>query len=845
MLHLSIRATKVARLRLGLSMLGALVACSGDAGSIAGPSSVSSALASITVPSTAPGTVGNLVVAATSDTSATLTFTQVGDGLGGAASYAVRYAVSPLVWWLATSVSRGSCATPTAGTTAGSPLTCTVLGLTPNTAYQFEVVSFRGTLNLNAVFGGLSNVASGTTTLTSVASVAVTPATSSVTLGAGGVQFAAVLKSAGGNALTGPTVTWSSSNTAVATINASGLATTVAAGTATITATSGTASGTATLTVAAASAPGTVINLGVASTSDTSATLTFTQVGDGLGGAASYDVRYAVSPLKWWLAGSVSRGSCTTPLGGTTAGNFLTCTVFGLTPNTAYQFELVSFRGTLNLNAVFGAISNVASGTTTLTSVAPVASVAVTPATSSVTLGSGGVQFAAVLKSASGNVLTGQAVTWSSSNTAVATINASGLASTVAAGTATITATSGTASGTAALTVTAIPAPGTVSNLSVAATADTAATLTFTQVTDGAGGAASYDVRYAVSPLTWATATHATRGTCTTPVAGTTVGSALTCTVFGLTANTAYQFQVVAFRGTLNVNAVLGGLSNVASATTARTSVASVAVTRPAPRRSRRPSAVGAVPPRRPSVRLPVTFPNQTSAQQFIFEVGRSRGAIEEAGSDGAGYYLWDNTTLNGANGGPAANEYSAYYQSTWFSVYGNGSTIEMPSAELIKLFYVGSTFNNMNSSGGFTQLYWAMQCVSVIATSPLTCSQFTLNLYNQNGDDQTFAQNLNTSKHIVVGQVHHLEMVLTTGTDQGANGTVDWWLDGVHIGTASNGKFLDHALTWGGASGTAGFTSFTFEPWWGGQGGPNKTRNDALYFGHTYISGIFLRSRQ
>ncbi len=135
------------------------------------------------------------------------------------------------------------------------------------------------------------------------------------------------------------------------------------------------------------------------------------------------------------------------------------------------------------------------------------------------------------------------------------------------------------------------------------------------------------------------------------------------------------------------------------------------------------------------------------------------------------------------------------------------------------------------------------------IATSPYQCSQFTLNMYEpkwgRNDDNQTFAQNLNTSKHIVVGQLHHLEMVLTTGTDQGANGTVDWWLDGVHIGTANNGKFLDHALTYAGASGTAGFTSFTFEPWWGGQGGPNKTRNDYLYFGHTYISGIFLRSRK
>ncbi len=59
---------------------------------------------------------------------------------------------------------------------------------------------------------------------------------------------------------------------------------------------------------------------------------------------------------------------------------------------------------------------------------------------------------------------------------------------------------------------------------------------------------------------------------------------------------------------------------------------------------------------------LPVNFLSQASAQKFVFEAGTPPG-YQEAGSDGAGYYLWDNTTLTGANGGPAANEYSAYYQ--------------------------------------------------------------------------------------------------------------------------------------------------------------------------------------
>jgi hypothetical protein len=41
--------------------------------------------------------------------------------------------------------------------------TCTVAGLAASTTYSFELVAYRGTLKVNAVFGGLSNVASGTT----------------------------------------------------------------------------------------------------------------------------------------------------------------------------------------------------------------------------------------------------------------------------------------------------------------------------------------------------------------------------------------------------------------------------------------------------------------------------------------------------------------------------------------------------------------------------------------------------------------------------------------------------------------------------------------------------------
>src|SRR5207245_1136346 len=122
------------------------------------------------------------------------------DGTGRPASYDVRYAVGTLTWSDASNVARGSCATPVAGTVIGAKRSCTVLGLAAATAYQVQLVAFRGTLNVNAVFGGLSNIASGTTMAASdppappaVVAVSVSPTSVSVTVG-GSLQLTTTLK---------------------------------------------------------------------------------------------------------------------------------------------------------------------------------------------------------------------------------------------------------------------------------------------------------------------------------------------------------------------------------------------------------------------------------------------------------------------------------------------------------------------------------------------------------------------------------------------------------------------------------------------------------------------------
>ena len=111
-----------------------------------------------------PGTVTDLSVVSTTSSSATLRFTEVDDGTGQPAKYNVRFAGTPISWGSATDVTQGTCAVPMLGTAIGAVRTCTVEGLAPSTNYDFQLVAYRGTLNQDAVFGGLSNVAQGTTT---------------------------------------------------------------------------------------------------------------------------------------------------------------------------------------------------------------------------------------------------------------------------------------------------------------------------------------------------------------------------------------------------------------------------------------------------------------------------------------------------------------------------------------------------------------------------------------------------------------------------------------------------------------------------------------------------------
>ena len=295
----------------------------------------------------------------------------------------------------------------------------------PNVATVDDAGLVHGVAAGQAIITARCGDRAGTSVITvqipPVASVAVSPPTSTV-LVSKTVQLTATLRDASGAQLTGRTVSWQSSAAGIATVNASGLVTAVAAGQATITATSEGKSGTATITVQLPPV----------------ASITVTPVSPSLGVSQTMQM---VATLRDANGAELTGRTVTWE---TSAAGIATVSASGLVTGVAAGQAVITAR------------SEGQAGSTTATVLAqppaPVATVTVSPSAPTV-LVNGTVQMSATMKDASGNVLSGRAVTWATSASGVATVSASGIVTGVAAGSATITAASEGKSGTATVTV--------------------------------------------------------------------------------------------------------------------------------------------------------------------------------------------------------------------------------------------------------------------------------------------------------------------------------------------------------------------------------------------------------
>jgi len=295
-----------------------------------------------------------------------------------------------------------------------------------------SVASISSTGLANALVAGVvtitaqSGTITGTATLNVTAaaanlmSIIVAPATSSIPVNTT-QQFSATGSYADGSRsdLTA-LVTWNSSSTAVATVDINGIATGVAPGTSTVSASIGGVTGSTTLavnapTLSSISITPVDLTIGIGINQQFIATATYS---DG----SAQDLVSGVT----WSSSSASVASINGSGLATTMG-----------------------AGQTTITATVGSLSD----TTTLTAVsAHLISIDVEPKAVSIAVGTT-LQFSAVGTFDDGSTQLLPSVTWTSSVPGTATVGASGLATSVGTGSATISAISGSVTGTASLSV--------------------------------------------------------------------------------------------------------------------------------------------------------------------------------------------------------------------------------------------------------------------------------------------------------------------------------------------------------------------------------------------------------
>ena len=333
--------------------------------------------------------------------------------------------------------------------------------------------------------------------------VEVTPTTAELTALEATVQLSAGVRDQNGNAIAGAAVAWSSGDASVAAVDAAGVVTAAANGTATITATAGAASGSATVTVAQQ-----VAGIAMSPPVDTlveADTLRLSAEATDSNGHAVEDAVFA------WTSGDtlVARVDDSGLVTGVAAGDVeITATSSGVaglaaltveapmptavevTPDTVVLTALgqamplsaavldqigrampgvsVSWSSGDTLVATvdtMGLVTAAAEGATAVVAMAGEASgeavvrvtqaagsVIVSPASGTVALGDT-LRLEAKAFDDNGHRVAGAVIAWSSNDASVARVDASGLITGIAEGAATITATAGAARGTAEITV--------------------------------------------------------------------------------------------------------------------------------------------------------------------------------------------------------------------------------------------------------------------------------------------------------------------------------------------------------------------------------------------------------
>jgi uncharacterized protein YjdB len=579
--------------------------------------------------------------------------------------------------------------------------------------------------------------------------------TVSLTIGAPivGQKLSAVatLRDPTGLRIDGPSITWSLSNPAVASIASSGNTaeiTTIAVGTTEVTATSGGHTGGAALDIAPSP------SVPVASTE---VDLAASSLNPGQTTQAAAITRDANNNVVTGRA--ISWGSSNAGVATVSASGLVTAVA----------------AGTSQITATSEGQSGSAALTVASTPPVPVASVSVTLAASSRNPGQT-TQATAITRDANNNVLSGRAVSWSSSNTGVATVSSSGLVTAIAIGTVQIIAACEGQSGNATLTATT-PAP--VASVSVAL---------------GTGS---------LNPGLTTQAIATTRDASNNVLTGRAIA-------WG-SDNTA----VATVSASGLVRAVAVGNAQITASSEGQSGSATLGIQDPPP------------PPPPGSSNEPAGMTLITERafnalkEDPTWEDYNSPSIVRDSTAPKSPSNVWRATYPTGfaAGASPAAAwgpsfHYRTVYLSWWAKHSSNWVGQE---SGVNKQLYVWE--------GSTPALYFNSQGVG---SDPLVPQVATQDL-KSGTPERDLNPNLVPSARIVRGQWFHIELILVGNNAGTADGSIDWYLDGVHIGHVGGLLFTTYTTYWG---------LMNLAPVWGGIGPPSVPATQTFDMDHFYMSG-------
>jgi uncharacterized protein YjdB len=519
-------------------------------------------------------------------------------------------------------------------------------------------------------------------------------------------------------------------------------------------------------------------------------------------------------------------------------------------------------------SAVIMAVSEGVTGQATMSvlapSQAPVGSVSVGLAASSIVPGQT-TQATATTFDADGNILVSRAIAWISTNTGVATVSASGLVTGVASGTAQIRATSEGQVGSATLTV-AAPPPVPVAFVSVALAASSRNPGETTQAS-----ATTRDANNNVltgRTITWSSsntgvATVSNSGLVTAIAVG-TVQIIAACE--GQTGNATFSVTSAAPPPVASVTVALGAGSLNPGSTTQATATTFDAgnnvLTGRAITWSTSNSAFATV-----STSGLVTAVGVGSVQVIATSEGQTGSAtlnVRTAGSSNepAGMTVISDRPFNAINelgwaddnwGNPtggviiqdatAPKSPTSVLRTTLPSGFkGGGGTFSgdftLATPRTLYVSYWARMSSNWIGGGIHKQFYAYTDTPASIyldaygegtgTIQPQIAGQNIVAGGNGYGDPQNpdWPPNLVPSAHLVRGQWYHIEVVLVGNIAGNADGSIDWYLDGVHVGSYSKIQFATNAAHW---------NQLHYTNLWNGTTVP---ATQTLDFDHLYTSG-------